>query len=79
MIRQFENSTALLLVDVQKGVNDTNYYGGSNGWRNNPQAEQNILSVLQKWRKSNRKVAFTKHNSREINSPLNLSPFKLST
>ena len=73
MIRQFENSTALLLVDVQKGVNDTNYYGGSNGRRNNPQAEQNILSVLQKWRKSNRKVAFTKHNSREINSPLNLN------
>ena len=30
MIKKFQEDTALLLVDVQKGVNDTNYYGGTN-------------------------------------------------
>ena len=73
MIRKFQHETALLLVDVQKGVNDTLYYGGPKGKRNNPLAESNILKVLDRWRKSNRKVAFTKHNSREKGSPLNLS------
>ena len=73
MIRKFQNETALLLVDVQKGVNDTLYYGGPKGRRNNPLAESNILKVLEIWRTSNRRVAFTKHNSREEGSPLNLS------
>ena len=72
MIRKFQENTALLLVDVQRGVNDTLYYGGPNGSRNNPAAESNILKVLGKWRLSNRIVAFTKHNSREKDSPLNL-------
>ena len=67
---KFQNNTALLLVDVQKGVNDTNYYGGPNGKRNNLNAEDNIKTVLQKWRDSDRVIAFTKHNSREKGSPL---------
>ena len=73
MILKFNNATALLLVDVQKGVNDTIYYGGEYGRRNNPNAEDNIRSILEEWRKSKRQVAFTKHNSRELNSPLKLS------
>ena len=73
MILKFNNSTALLLVDVQKGINDTNYYGGENGRRNNPGAEDNIRLILKEWRKSERQVAFTKHNSRELESPLKLS------
>jgi len=72
MIKKFDQSTALLLVDVQKGINDTAYYGGPKGRRNNFNAEKNIRSILGKWRKSNRQVAFTKHNSREIKSPLKL-------
>jgi len=72
MIRKFDASTALLLIDVQKGVNDTQYYGGSKGQRNNLDAETNILSILKKWRTSDRKIAFTKHDSREKNSPLKL-------
>ena len=35
MISKFDTSTALLLIDVQKGVNDTAYYGGPTGRRNN--------------------------------------------
>lgn len=73
MIHTFDNSTALLLIDVQKGVNDTAYYGGANGRRNNPDAEAHIISILTEWRKTNRTVAFTKHDSREEESPLKLS------
>ena len=73
MIRKFDNSTALLLIDVQKGVNDTAYYGGPTGRRNNPDAEGNIISILNRWRDSERTVAFTKHDSREEGSPLKLS------
>lgn len=73
MIKKFDTTTALLLVDTQKGVNDAFYYGGENGRRNNPKAELNIRSLLRKWRKSDRQVAFTKHNSREKNSPLKLN------
>ena len=51
MIRKFQEDTALLLVDVQKGVNDTNYYGGTNGRRNNPSAEKNI--IVPSWLKRN--------------------------
>ncbi|MDA1238553.1 MAG: isochorismatase family protein [Proteobacteria bacterium] len=73
MIQKFDASAALLLIDVQKGVNDTAYYGGAIGERNNLDAEKNILSILSEWRGSDRQVAFTKHNSREKNSPLKLS------
>ena len=72
MIEKFDYTTALLLVDVQKGVNDTAYYGGENGRRNNLDAETNILSLLNAWRTSTRKVAFTKHDSIEKKSPLKL-------
>ncbi|MGB0634957.1 MAG: isochorismatase family protein [Paracoccaceae bacterium] len=73
MIKKFDPSTALLLIDVQKGVNDTAYYGGPNGRRNNLDAETNILSLLNAWRTSTRKVAFRKHDSIEKKSPLKLS------
>ncbi len=73
MIKKFDMSTALLIVDTQKGINDTLYYGGKGGSRNNPDAEENILSLLSEWRKSHRKIAFTRHNSREKNSPLKLN------
>ena len=73
MIQKFDSQTALLLIDVQRGVNDTAYYGGPNGRRNNPDAEENIISILTEWRKSGRTVAFTRHDSVEQNSPLKLS------
>ena len=72
MIPKFDERTALLLIDVQKGVNDTTYYGGPKGRRNNPEAEDKIVSILTKWRKSDRTVAFTKHDSIEEGSPLKL-------
>lgn len=73
MIPKFDRSTALLLIDVQKGVNDTRYYGGPTGRRNNPEAEANIAAILEAWRGAGGKVAFTQHDSREQGSPLKLT------
>ena len=73
MILKFNSSTALIVVDTQKGVNDTTYYGGLNGRRNNPEAEKNIIMIIKKWRETDRQLVFTMHNSREKNSPLKLN------
>ena len=73
MIQRFDDTTALLLIDVQKGVNDTQYYGGETGRRNNPNAETNITALLTEWRRNGGRVAFTRHDSREVGSPLKLS------
>ena len=73
MIEKFDDSTALLLVDVQRGVNEVKYYGGPSGKRNNHSAEENMRFLLTEWRRLGRRVAFTRHNSREKKSPLKLS------
>ena len=62
-----------MLVDVQEGVNDVEYYGGPSGKRNNDSAEENMRCLLTEWRRLGKQVAFTRHNSRELNSPLKLS------
>jgi nicotinamidase-related amidase len=58
----------LLVIDVQKGIDDSVHWGGS---RNNPQAEGNIKLLLSLWRLLNFPVVFVKHDSRESTSPLN--------
>ena len=73
MIPQFDDATALLLIDVQKGVDDTAYYGGPTGRVNNPGAKDNIRKILSAWRSRGGKVAFTRHDSVEEGSPLKLS------
>ena len=73
MIPKFDDRTALLLIDVQKGVDDAAYYGGPTGRANNPQAKDNIRKILNAWRAAGGKVAFTRHDSIEAASPLKLS------
>jgi nicotinamidase-related amidase len=73
MIERFGAATALLLIDVQKGVDVLDHWGGSRGRRNNPKAEDNLHSVLDAWRQSRSPVFFTVHDSREERSPLKLS------
>jgi nicotinamidase-related amidase len=73
MIRKFGNDTALLLVDVQKGVDDLRHWGGTRGRRNNPQAESRMIRVLEAWREAELQVIFTQHDSREASSPLRLA------
>jgi nicotinamidase-related amidase len=70
MIRQFGPESALLLIDVQVGVNALEHWGGPTGRRNNPAAEANIVTILDEWRSAGRQVAFTRHDSREADSPL---------
>jgi nicotinamidase-related amidase len=72
MIRQFSTDTALLLIDVQKGVNVVTHWGGPSGRRNNPGAEANMQHLLAAWRGQGLPVIFTRHDSREPASPLKL-------
>ncbi len=70
MIRKFDQNSALLLIDVQLGVDVLSHWGGPKGRRNNPDAESKMLLLLNAWREAKLQVAFTRHNSREKASPL---------
>lgn len=50
---------ALLLIDIQKGMNNTEYYGGH---RNNPKAEEQAAKILSYWRAHQLPVIHIKHN-----------------
>lgn len=73
MIKQFGEDTALILIDVQTGVDVLTHWGGATGRRNNPDAEDNMLTLLDAWRSAGRLVGFSRHDSRELASPLKLS------
>ncbi len=74
MIRHFGPETGLLLIDVQKGVNVFEHWGGGKtGRRNNPQAEDRMQALLHRWREAKLPVFFTRHDSREAASPLKFS------
>ncbi len=73
MIRRFDHTTALLLIDVQTGVNVLDHWGGPTGRRNNPDAEDRMRDLLGAFRAADLPVAFTRHDSREARSPLKLS------
>jgi nicotinamidase-related amidase len=56
---------ALLVIDVQKGLDDPSW-----GKRNNPDAEANIALLLSEWRKQQMPVIHIRHCSVRPNSPL---------
>ena len=58
-------SPALLIIDVQKGLDDP-----SLGRRNNPKAESNIALLLSAWRKREWPVVHVQHDSVSSNSAL---------
>jgi nicotinamidase-related amidase len=62
-----EGNPALILIDIQKGFDDINYWGGD---RNNPEAEQNAGKLLAFWRKKGWPVFHAKHCSSNPNSRL---------
>ncbi len=59
------SNTALLIVDVQQGLDDPKW-----GRRNNPDAEANISSLIHLWRSEKRPVIHIQHCSVEPDSPL---------
>ena len=58
---------ALLIIDMQKGFEDHEYWGGK---RNNPDLEANIFFLLTECRKNNIPIYHVQHCSIDSNSPL---------
>jgi nicotinamidase-related amidase len=56
---------ALIVIDVQDGLDDPQY-----GARNNPDAEQRIAELLAVWRENNLPVIFGQYLSSRADSPL---------
>lgn len=73
MIEKFGPETALLLIDVQKGVHDFAHWGGPTGRMNNPECHARLSSLLNAFRAAGRQIAFTQHDSIEPDSPLKLA------
>lgn len=69
----FAEDTALLMIDVQKGVHDLSHWGGPTGRMNNPECQPRLVRLLDAFRAAGLTVAFTKHNSLEPDSPLKFS------
>jgi len=65
-----ERKPALLLVDIQKGLADGDFYGGN---RNNPNAEAVSGKVLQLWRTLGLPIYHVRHSSTNPASPLHAS------
>jgi nicotinamidase-related amidase len=62
-----QDRPALILIDIQKGFDDIEYWGGH---RNNPGAEENAGRLLSFWRQNNLPVFHIKHCSTNPNSRL---------
>jgi nicotinamidase-related amidase len=58
---------ALILIDIQKGFDNIQYWGGQ---RNNPGAEENACKLLRLWRENNLPVFHIKHCSSDQTSLL---------
>lgn len=59
------DKTALIIVDVQDGLDDPVW-----GTRNNPDAERNMARLLQAWRTQGRPIFHIQHMSQRPTSPL---------
>lgn len=62
-----KDKPALLLIDIQKGLDELDFYGGV---RNNPNAEENAATLLNLWRAIGFPIFHIKHNSTSPQSPL---------
>jgi nicotinamidase-related amidase len=67
---KIDMSTALILIDIQKGFDDEAYWGGS---RNNPDAENNAKQLLDYWRARNLPLFHIQHISANPDSKLSVN------
>jgi nicotinamidase-related amidase len=58
--------TALIVVDVQRGFDDAEFWGP----RNNPACEENVTTLITAWRDGNQPIVFVRHHWDEEGSPL---------
>ena len=63
---QSPSSSALIVIDVQKGIDNSDHWGGN---RNNPDAEGNIKLLLSTWLSKAMPVIIIQHSSLEKDSP----------
>ena len=63
---KWANSTALIVVDVQKGFDDEEFWGP----RNNPECEDNVERLIAAWREQDWPIVFVRHSSTHPSSPL---------
>ncbi|MET9454598.1 cysteine hydrolase family protein [Streptomyces canus] len=63
---EIAENAALVVVDVQKGFDEADFWGA----RNNPEADDNIASLIDVWQATGRPVVFVWHDSRKPGSPL---------
>ncbi|CAL9491247.1 Peroxyureidoacrylate_ureidoacrylate amidohydrolase RutB [Streptomyces sp. enrichment culture] len=63
---EIAKNAALVVVDVQKGFDETGFWGP----RNNPGADGNIAALIDTWQATGRPVVFVRHDSVEPRSPL---------
>ena len=66
MLETFPANAALIVIDVQQGLDDPAYFGE----RNNPSAETNIATLLERWRETERPLYHIQHLSTNPGSPL---------
>ncbi|MEG3628363.1 cysteine hydrolase family protein [Streptomyces poriticola] len=59
-------NAALVVVDVQQGFEETDFWGV----RNNPGADGNIAALIDVWQSTGRPVVFVRHDSVTPGSPL---------
>ncbi|NUJ99503.1 cysteine hydrolase family protein [Streptomyces lunaelactis] len=63
---EIAENAALVVVDVQKGFEEPDFWGQ----RNNPEADENIASLIDAWQTTGRPVVFVRHDSSKPDSPL---------
>ncbi|MGA4840367.1 cysteine hydrolase family protein [Streptomyces sp. G45] len=65
---EIAENAALVVVDVQRGFEEEyeDYWGA----RNNPEADDNIASLIDAWQATGRPVVFVRHDSLKPGSPL---------
>ncbi|MFJ3231744.1 cysteine hydrolase family protein [Streptomyces sp. NPDC086787] len=63
---EIAKNAALVVVDVQKGFEESGFWGP----RNNPGADDNIAGLIGVWQETGRPVVFVRHDSVNPASPL---------